>query len=72
MKIYLEEGINPMLDIHNLSDAPPNATLKRKRMAKKYGEGTYNPHPSSPAKLPNKSKTSIRVLRYVAIKGSEE
>lgn len=72
MKIYLEEGINSMVDIHNLPDAPPNATLKRKRMANKYGEGTYNPLPPSLAKLPKKSKTSRRVLRYATIKGSEE
>lgn len=37
MKICLEEGINPMVDIHNFPKAPLDATLKRKIGSKNDG-----------------------------------
>ncbi|KAI5427428.1 hypothetical protein KIW84_032735 [Lathyrus oleraceus] len=50
MKRCLTDGTDPGLDIHNLMDAHPDATLKRKIKSKKVDEGTSNPHPPSSAK----------------------
>lgn len=34
MKNCLEEGIDPMVDIHNMSDSPPDRLVKRKKKVK--------------------------------------
>ena len=60
-----------MVDIHNFPKAPQDATLKRKRRSKKGGERTSNRLPLSPSKQPKKYETSIRTLRYAAVKAVE-
>lgn len=57
MKRYLEDGIDPGVDIHSLMDAPHDEIIMRKRKSKNYGVGTSSPHPF-PNKKPNKSETS--------------
>lgn len=54
----------------NLPDAPRDAFSKRKRKSKKNGEGTSNPL-SSPAKKSKKTKTLIRIPRFIDTKDVE-
>lgn len=54
----LVDGPNLVVNVQNLLDAPPDATLRRKMKSKKDGEGTSNPLPPFPAKKTKKSETS--------------
>lgn len=71
MKTCLEAGMDPMIDIRNFPDAPPDATLKRKRISNKNDEWTSYP-PSFPAKQPKKIESPRRILRFAATEASED
>lgn len=72
MESCLEDGIDLGVNIHNLMNAHPYTTLKRKRKYKKGGEGTSNlPHPSL-VKQPKKFETLKRILRSITTEASKD
>ncbi|CAL5192704.1 unnamed protein product [Lathyrus oleraceus] len=63
MKSCLEDGIDPMVDTHNMSLAPPEGSHRSKRRSKKSRERpSMPPPPTSLTKQEKKSETFRRIL----------